>query len=104
MQLSAVRNAEYVSKQLGYGIPPDPEELRLPVIDEVETIRRKSFRGQVQGRREGDVTSLWIGDSRVVRHIMQGVEPGVNVLHQERQRQGRELAESCRPEIGRNLR
>jgi hypothetical protein len=47
---------------------------------------------------------LSVGETGVVRHVVQRVETGVNVLHEQREGKGGEKAEGGGAEVGRDLR
>jgi hypothetical protein len=103
LELVLVFGAEDIGDESGHGVAAEPHELSLAVVEEVETVGHEVGGSEVEGWRHHDCAGLGVGEAGVVGHVVQGVEAGVDVLHEEREREGREEAERGGAEVGGDL-
>lgn len=103
LELVLVLGAEDVGDESGDGVAAEPEELGLAVVEEVETVGDEVGGGEVEGWGHDDCASFGVRETSVVRHVVQRVEAGVNVLHKQRKGECREEAERGRAKVGGDL-
>ena len=83
LQLVLVFNAKDIVDQGWDCITAKPEELRLPVIDEIKSKWNDVAGGEVESGWHHDCAGLGVGKSCVVRHIVEAVEARIDVLDQQ---------------------
>jgi hypothetical protein len=77
--------------------------LGLAVVEEVETVGYEVGGREVERWRHDDCAGFGVGKASIVGHVVQRVEAGVDVLHQQRKGESREEAECGRAEVGGDL-
>lgn len=82
LELVLVLGAEDIGDEGRHGVAAEPEELGLAVVEEVEAVGDEVGGGEVEGLRHDDCAGGGVGEVGVVGHVVQGVEAGVDVLHQ----------------------
>lgn len=87
-QLVAVLHAKHIREELGHRLTADPQELRLSIVNQIQTVRSEAPRGQVDGRRENDLAGLLVWHAGIVGHVVKGVHLRVDVLDEKGERQG----------------
>jgi hypothetical protein len=103
LELVLVFGAEDIGDESRHGVAAEPHELRLAVVEEVQAVGDEVGGGEVEGWRHDDCAGLGVGETGVVGHVVQGVEAGVDVLHEEREGEGGEEAECGGAEVGGDL-
>lgn len=82
--------AEHILDQLWHSLCSDPKELHLCVVNQVTAVRGEAFGGEVHGGGEDNLAGSRVRETTVVGHVVEGVELGVDILHQEGSREGGE--------------
>lgn len=85
LELVLVLGAEDVGDESRDGVAAEPEELGLAVVEEVETVGDEVGGSEVEGWRHDDCAGFGVGETSVVGHVVQRVEAGVDVLHEQRE-------------------
>jgi len=103
LELVLVLGAEDVGDQSGDGVAAEPQELGLTVVEQVETVGDEVGGRKVERWGHDDRAGFGVGKTSVVGHVVQRVEAGVDVLHQQRKGKGGEEAERGGAEVGGDL-